>query len=1337
MRIFGGRSLRAAARLSTLLLALAAAAIMAGAAFAVAGAAPVGDGDTPTLQPGAQPLAQDEEGEEELLALDSVYETMWLSGSQPLDIQQAGAARGKAAQAAQKILSGGKPSGGATFTGAWTQVGPNPIVQGLRSPDAAGQRFGTMSGRIGALAIRPSTGQFILGAAQGGIWLYDPATGTWSPKSDGAGSLAIGALAVAPSNDNIVYAGTGEGALSGDSYWGNGILKSTDGGNTWAQVSGDYFQGVSTSRIVVDPTNANHLYAAILRGRGGARRVSPPLHSQYGVWESKDGGVTWNLIQSVAGTSGATDLEIDPQNPQILYSSFWGDAIYKSTDGGAHWAKAMNGLPDADYADNQTRFSIGISHPAGAEHATLYAGFDWLDKDGKTYHKSRVWKSTDDAASWTELPAGTAGSVNNVEDYCGTQCFYDNVIEVDPQNPDIVFAAGMFNYSAGSGGIYRSEDGGQTWLDMGWDMHPDFHALAINPANPAQVLVGNDGGVWYSGDRGGRNTVPSIRRDADWQSLNGGLSSPYGIGVTHRTGLSIAQYTSIAIAPQVPKGADSLRFWGGTQDNGTLRKSVNSKTWFDVASGDGGQVVVDPTSDSCALGPSCFVYGTYFGVSPYRYTDGGNFFTNSYIRKGIDLSDRSDFYIPLVLNKDNPNQLYLGTYRLYRTDNARAASASDVSWSTISPDLTGGCTGTAPNGARNCTISAIGVGGGSGIYTGSLDGYVYVSPDAATSDTPTWTKVGHSGETDTASEHNGNLNGGNAYLPLRPVSSIAVDRSNWRIAYIAYDGYDAATPYRPGHVFATSDGGQTWKNISGNLPDTPVNSLVLDPSFPDTLYAGTDVGAFVTYNGGRNWYALGTGMPTVAVWQLDLDPSHRLLAAGTHGRGAFSLQDTVTAPALVLMEADSGKPVGPNSTIAYTLTLKNVGNAAASGGVIKVPLPANTSFVSADNGGTFDGANVRWSGLSIPAGGSVSVHLNAQIASSMTSGAVVLDGAKVTASGGFGTTGSPFTTPIAPPFAFTLSPAAQTDGGRVGTSVSYRLTIENLGYNTDSYALSAASGFPTTFFDSTCTTPITSTASVAAGDTTTVCAKVAVPAVAANDARDTATITATSTGSSSVTQTATITTIAVAVDTLLVDEDGGSPNVQSYYENALAADGIAYSYWDLAADKTLPLNYTKSFKTIVWFTGNSYPGPITPYEPTLKAALDNGTNLLMSGQDILDQAAGTTAFVHDYLHITWDGTEAQNDKATTAVHGVAGSPVTDGIGAVPLDHSVLGASFEDEITPNGGALPAFTDDASNPDALSFSGTTYKVVFLAFPLEAYGTAADKADLIHRAVTFFGS
>ena len=162
-----------------------------------------------------------------------------------------------------------------------------------------------------------------------------------------------------------------------------------------------------------------------------------------------------------------------------------------------------------------------------------------------------------------------------------------------------------------------------------------------------------------------------------------------------------------------------------------------------------------------------------------------------------------------------------------------------------------------------------------------------------------------------------------------------------------------------------------------------MNSLILDPSFPNTLYAGTDVGAFVTYNGGANWSALGTGFPLVAIWQLALDPSHRVLAAGTHGRGAYTVADTHSAPALVLSKVDAGKPVGASSNVNYTITLKNIGNAAATNSTISDPVPANTSFVSAQDGGTFSAGNVTWTGAALAPGDSTTVHFTVSIAAAL------------------------------------------------------------------------------------------------------------------------------------------------------------------------------------------------------------------------------------------------------------------------------------------------------------------------------------------------------------------
>ncbi len=318
--------------------------------------------------------------------------------------------------------------------------------------------------------------------------------------------------------------------------------------------------------------------------------------------------------------------------------------------------------------------------------------------------------------------------------------------------------------------------------------------------------------------------------------------------------------------------------------------------------------------------------------------------------------------------------------------------------------------------------------------------------------------------------------------------------------------------------------------------------------------------------------------------------------------------------------------------------------------------------------------------------------------------------------------------------AVTLTPAAQTGGARVGTAATYTVHLTNAGYQADSYTISSSSTWTAQVYNSTCTTPVSATATVQPGDGLDLCIKVSVPASAANAVTSDTTITAASTTDSSVSATAKLTTIAVSADTLVVDGDMGGPNVESYYENALTANGVPYSYWDLSADPALPVSMLAAHKNVVWLTGNSWPGPITPYEPELATFLDGGGRLFMSGQDILDQSAGTTPFVHNYLRINWDGSEAQNDKPTADVHGVAGNAVTNGIGAIPLDHSVLGSSYEDEITPITPATPAFTDDTSAPDALTVAADAYKVVFLAFPFEAYGTATDKADLMNRVLAY---
>jgi hypothetical protein len=327
---------------------------------------------------------------------------------------------------------------------------------------------------------------------------------------------------------------------------------------------------------------------------------------------------------------------------------------------------------------------------------------------------------------------------------------------------------------------------------------------------------------------------------------------------------------------------------------------------------------------------------------------------------------------------------------------------------------------------------------------------------------------------------------------------------------------------------------------------------------------------------------------------------------------------------------------------------------------------------------------------------------------------------------------------VGPAHALTLTPVTGKGGARTGMEATYAEHLTNTGVDADSYSVSTSSPWTAQVYSASCSTPLSTTATLQPGASIDLCLKVTVPESAADGDRSDTTLTATSATDTAVTATSDLTTIAIQFDTLLVDEDTDAPiDSAPYYETALTTNGIDYSYWDLGADPTLPLSVLTSHTNVIWFTGNTSSGPLAPYESELASFLDNGGKLFMSGQDILDSSAGTTAFVHDYLHINWDSANTTNNKITSDVHGAAGNPVTDGVGAVPLDHSVLNATFEDEITPTTPATAAFTDDTAATDGLSVAAGVYKAVFLAFPFEAYGSAAQKSDLMSRALTWLDS
>ena len=715
----------------------------------------------------------------------------------------------------------------------WENIGPAP----MKNSQIGAQKV-KVSGRVTALAVDPRNSKVVyLGTAMGGVWKTTNAGNSWTPLTDHLPSPAIGAIALAPSNPDIVYVGTGEPSPGLDNYYGVGIYKSTDGGKTWTHLGKDVFTGLGISAIAVHPHNPNLVYVATTRT--GVIGPSLPVR---GIFVSRDGGKTWTGLIGCRDCWGASDLLMNPKNPDILYAAFWN--IGKSTDGGTKWTQLTKGLPDKNFG--RVELALAPSNPN-----VLYAGYEYR-VPGK-FQGGIVFKSTDGGASWTWL--------DKAPNYCTGQCWYDNVIAVHPRNPNQVLLGGSANYVwqpvfRVKEVVVRTTDGGTSWEDLSPNdapnhtLHPDVHALAFDPQNPNIVWVGNDGGVWRSTD-GGRT----------WQNRN--------------TNLSTLQFTGIGVHPTNP---DIL--FGGMQDNNKAR-TTGAKVWTALDVGDGGYAAIDP------FNPNIY-YGSRFGISFQRNDKGGSAPIDDWPMKveGIDKNDRALFYAPFALDPSRAGVIYYGTHRLYRsTDRGE-------SWTPISGDLTKG----ADTRGR---ISAIAVAPSDAktIYVGTSDGLVQVTTNRG----QTWTNITR------------------PPLPNRWVSRIAVSPTDPRVAYVVFNGFNTHTPDAPGHVFKTTDRGRTWRDISGDLPDVPALSIVLDPNAPGTIYIGTDVGVFRSTDDGGHWELFGKGMPPVPVVDLYLHSQRKLLFAATHGRSVYriSLGSTAATPTSTPTSGPTPTPT-PTSTSTPT-----------------------------------------------------------------------------------------------------------------------------------------------------------------------------------------------------------------------------------------------------------------------------------------------------------------------------------------------------------------------------------------------------------------------------------
>ncbi|HMJ24557.1 MAG TPA: hypothetical protein VK475_01955, partial [Pyrinomonadaceae bacterium] len=358
----------------------------------------------------------------------------------------------------------GAPQPVAPVAGAsnWVQLGPTAIPNGQTY---GGSRV-LVTGRVTSIVVDPTAPNTIyVATAQGGIWKTINGGVSWVATSDNEMSLAIGALVMDPGNHLVLYAGTGEGNFSGDSYYGNGVLKTTNGGASWTALATPTFAGTRFSRIAVTPVTTSRLFAAT-----GA-----------GVFRSTNGGVNWSLMSS--GTPGggmATDVVIDPATPTTVYASFWGQGIYKCTNAAAAtptWTKLTSGLPASGF----TRIALGISP---SSPLTLYA----LIADG-SYSINGFFRTTNGGASWTAVPL-PAGNI-------GGQGFYNLNVAVDPSTPDIVYLSGVSLWKA-----TRSGAGVWTITNIGGAFHPDNHALAFDPISHSKIYAGSDGGIYKSVDGG-------------------------------------------------------------------------------------------------------------------------------------------------------------------------------------------------------------------------------------------------------------------------------------------------------------------------------------------------------------------------------------------------------------------------------------------------------------------------------------------------------------------------------------------------------------------------------------------------------------------------------------------------------------------------------------------------------------------------------------------------------------------------------------------------------------------------------------------------------------------
>jgi len=686
-----------------------------------------------------------------------------------------------------------------------------------------------------------------------------------------------------PTNTDIVYAATATG----------GIWESTDGANSWSPIFDDQ-PSLSIGDIAIAPSNPEIIYAGTGEVNGGGGSLT---YGGTGVYKSTDSGQSWQHLGLVE-TRFIGRVVVDPQDSDRVFVAAMGKlfntnperGLYRTLDGGQTWTNVLS------ISDSTGCVDISI-HPQQPD--TIYA-VTWQrtrTPEQRTYggEECGIYRSYDGGESWQELTNGlpTGTNVGRIG------------IDIARSTPETLYAI----YADRTGffaGIYRTDDGGDSWQrtqdanlsslysSFGWW----FGNIRVSPTNPdiafamgLDVYRTNNGGdswVYSSGnmhvDQHGM-AIHSQNSSFVVAGNDGGIYRSSNGGQTwfKINDLPITQFYTSEIDHQQPQ-----RLYGGTQDNGTIRTLSGSLAgWSLIYGGDGFFVRVDPSDNTYVYAES-----QYGGLG--RSTNGGNSFIPA--RNGIAAADRKNWSSPLVLDPQHPEILYFGTQRVYRSSN-RAAN-----WKPISGDLSNG-----PSGGNLVfgTLTALEVSpvDSSVVWAGTDDGNVWVKNNSQS-----WTLVSQN-------------------LPQRWITRITSGRNNPGVAYVTLSGY-RVDEYLP-HIFRTEDYGQNWTDISGNLPEIPLNDVLIHPESDSILYAASDAGVYRTVNLGLSWESFDDGIPLVPVTDLTLHDESANLIAATFGRSMYRIQlerPTGIEPssqtiADFTLKQNYPNPFNPSTTIAYQLNI--------------------------------------------------------------------------------------------------------------------------------------------------------------------------------------------------------------------------------------------------------------------------------------------------------------------------------------------------------------------------------------------------------------------------------